>query len=133
MNHFCTYFDRGFLIQGLALWRSLAAHDPMANLWVLALDDEAVDVLRELKERNLTIEEFPLKSAVLADLLKKVKAGDVDTTRGREVLVKMLESGKSADAVMAEVTALRRGVHLEMQSAPPSAGAQPIEAPSGGH
>jgi aspartyl-tRNA(Asn)/glutamyl-tRNA(Gln) amidotransferase subunit B len=61
------------------------------------------DVLRELKERNLTIEEFPLKPAVLADLLKKVKAGDVDTTRGREVLLKMLESGKPADAVMAEL------------------------------
>ena len=61
------------------------------------------DVLRELKERNLTIEEFPLKSAVLADLLKKVKAGDVDTTRGREVLLKMLESGQPPDAVMAEL------------------------------
>ncbi|HVX63612.1 MAG TPA: Asp-tRNA(Asn)/Glu-tRNA(Gln) amidotransferase subunit GatB, partial [Pirellulales bacterium] len=61
------------------------------------------DVLRELKERNLTIEEFPLTPAVLADLLKKVKSGDVDTTRGREVLLKMLESGKSADAVMAEL------------------------------
>ena len=48
MNHYCTYFDRGFLIQGLALWRSLAAQDPDAVLWVLALDDFTVDVLREV-------------------------------------------------------------------------------------
>ncbi len=47
MNHYCTYFDRGFLIQGLALWRSLAAHDVDAVLWVLALDDFTADVLRE--------------------------------------------------------------------------------------
>lgn len=47
MNHYCTYFDRGFLIQGLALWRSLAALDPDAVLWVLALDDFTAEVLRE--------------------------------------------------------------------------------------
>ncbi len=61
------------------------------------------DVLRELKERNLAIEQFPLKPAGLAELLKKVKAGDVDTTRGREVLLAMLNTGKSAEAVMAEM------------------------------
>ncbi len=61
------------------------------------------DVLRELKERNLSIEQFPLKAAGLADLLKKVKAGDVDTTRGREVLLAMLNTGKSAADVMAEM------------------------------
>ena len=48
MNHYCTYFDRGFLIQGLALWRSLAAHDPEASLWVLALDDDAAEALRKV-------------------------------------------------------------------------------------
>lgn len=47
MNHYCTYFDRGFLLQGLALWRSMARHDPDAVLWVLALDEFTADVLRE--------------------------------------------------------------------------------------
>ena len=48
MNHYCTYFDRGFLIQGVALWRSLAAQDHDAVLWVLALDDFTAEVLREI-------------------------------------------------------------------------------------
>jgi hypothetical protein len=55
MNHYCTYFDRGFLAQGLALWRSLARHDPAAVLWVLALDDETAAMLAELDEGNLRV------------------------------------------------------------------------------
>lgn len=47
MNHYCTFFDRGYLIPGLALWRSLAAQDQDAVLWVLALDDFTTAVLRE--------------------------------------------------------------------------------------
>ena len=61
------------------------------------------DVLRELKERKLSIEEFPLRPAALSDLLKKVKAEEIDTTRGRDVFMSMLDSGKSVEAVMAEL------------------------------
>ena len=46
MNRYCTYFDRGYLAQGLAMWRSLEEHDAAATLWVLALDDESATVLR---------------------------------------------------------------------------------------
>ena len=55
MNHYCTYFDRGFLIQGLVLWRSLEKHDETAVLWVLALDDVTAEVLRKLAEPRLRI------------------------------------------------------------------------------
>lgn len=48
MNHYCTYFDRGFLIQGVAMWRSLAARDRDSVLWVLALDEFTAEVLREI-------------------------------------------------------------------------------------
>ena len=47
MNHYCTFFDSAYLIPGVALWRSLAKQDPDAVLWVLALDDETADVLRQ--------------------------------------------------------------------------------------
>ncbi|MSU47622.1 MAG: hypothetical protein EXS37_00740 [Opitutus sp.] len=69
MNHYCTYFDRGFLSQGLALWRSLAAHDAGAVLWVLALDDFTAALLHELGERRLrvvTLAELEAGDAALA-------------------------------------------------------------------
>lgn len=55
MNHYCTYFDRGFLSQGLVLWRSLAANDSAAVLWVLALDDFTAEVLREIGGPQLRV------------------------------------------------------------------------------
>lgn len=55
MNHYCTYFDRGFLTQGLALWRSLQAHEAGAVLWVLALDDFTAELLRDLGEPDLRV------------------------------------------------------------------------------
>lgn len=55
MNHYCTYFDRGFLIQGLALWRSLRRHDSQAVLWVLALDEFAAQALGQLGEAGLNV------------------------------------------------------------------------------
>ena len=75
----------------------LAGDGKLASNWLQQ------DVLRELKERNLAIEQFPLRPAALADLLKKVQAGDVDTTRGREVFLGMLQHGKSAAEVMSEM------------------------------
>lgn len=50
------------MAQGLALWRSLARHDPAAGLWVLALDDETTEVLRKLQDVRL-------KVVALAELL----------------------------------------------------------------
>jgi len=74
VNHYCTYFDRGFLIQGLALWRSLAARDPEAILWVLALDAFTAEVLRELGEERLRV--VALSDLETADpALAAVKSG----------------------------------------------------------
>ncbi|MEO6876182.1 MAG: hypothetical protein ABI222_15300, partial [Opitutaceae bacterium] len=58
MNHYCTSIDGGYLIQGLALWRSLATQDPAATLWVLALDDFAAKELREQGEARLRVVEL---------------------------------------------------------------------------
>ena len=73
IEHYCTYFDRGFLPQGLALWRSLARHDPAAELWVLALDDFTAGVLGELGEPRLHV-------VPLAEL----EAGDPGLARAKE-------------------------------------------------
>lgn len=63
MNAYCTYFDRGYLAPGLAMWRSLAAHDAAAVLWVLALDDETAAVLRAVGGERLRV-------LLLAELLE---------------------------------------------------------------
>jgi aspartyl-tRNA(Asn)/glutamyl-tRNA(Gln) amidotransferase subunit B len=44
-----------------------------------------------------------VRPAPLADLLKAVKAGELDTTRGRAVLAEMLSSGKTSREVMKEL------------------------------
>lgn len=59
MRHYCTYFDRGFLPQGLALWRSLKRHDAGAVLWVLALDEPAATVLRNQAAPDLRVVALP--------------------------------------------------------------------------
>lgn len=55
MNTYCTYFDRNYLAQGLALWRSLERHDPLAHLTVLALDEETAAVLRRAGGARLSV------------------------------------------------------------------------------
>jgi len=58
------------------------------------------DVLRTLNEQQIDISKYPLRPKVLAELLKEVRAGKLDTSRGREVLAEMVSSGLSlAEAV----------------------------------
>jgi hypothetical protein len=74
MNAYCTYFDGGFLAQGLALWRSLQRHDPQAALWVLALDQTTAEVLAQLGDPALRV--VPLAELEAADPeLAAVKTG----------------------------------------------------------
>lgn len=49
------------------------------------------DVLRTLKDRNITIEAMPVSSNALAELIKKIKAGDVPSPRAREVFQAMTD------------------------------------------
>jgi len=58
------------------------------------------DVLRWLGEQQVGVEAFPISAEVLAGLLKKVQGGELTTSRGRDVLAAMLESGKPLEAVM---------------------------------
>jgi aspartyl-tRNA(Asn)/glutamyl-tRNA(Gln) amidotransferase subunit B len=57
-------------------------------------------VLRTLNERQTTIADYPIKVDRLAELLNKVKADELDTSRGRQVLDDMLASGRSAADAM---------------------------------
>jgi aspartyl-tRNA(Asn)/glutamyl-tRNA(Gln) amidotransferase subunit B len=58
------------------------------------------DVLRTLNDHQLTIDQYAVRPQALADLLSKVRVGQLDTSRGREVLADMLASGRSAGDAM---------------------------------
>src|SRR5262245_28638900 len=61
------------------------------------------DVLRLLKEHDLAIEKMPVNAAALADLIKKVKSGEVPSPRAREVFQAMADGGVEAAAAMQSV------------------------------
>jgi aspartyl-tRNA(Asn)/glutamyl-tRNA(Gln) amidotransferase subunit B len=58
------------------------------------------DVLRAIKEKKLTVATFPVGPAQLADLINRVKRGELNTNSGREVLSKMIETGDAADTII---------------------------------
>jgi aspartyl-tRNA(Asn)/glutamyl-tRNA(Gln) amidotransferase subunit B len=66
----------------------------MAGNWIQQ------DVLRVLNEQQIGISKYLLRPQALAELLKEVRAGKLDTSRGREVLAEMLASGRSAAEVI---------------------------------
>ena len=53
MRYYCTYFDRHYLLRGLALYRSLKQHAEPFVLWVLCFDDESASVLTKLSQPDL--------------------------------------------------------------------------------
>ncbi len=58
------------------------------------------DVLRWLGERQVSIGQYPVAAGSLAELIKMVRGGAFETSRGREVLAVMVADRKSlADAV----------------------------------
>jgi aspartyl-tRNA(Asn)/glutamyl-tRNA(Gln) amidotransferase subunit B len=61
------------------------------------------DVSRWLNDNQATIEAFPIEAPRLAALLAKVKSGELETTRARDVFGAMLTSKKSVDDVMADL------------------------------
>jgi len=58
------------------------------------------DVLRTLNERQIDIGRYPVRAPELADLIRRVRAGELETGRAREVLSEMVASGKPAAEVM---------------------------------
>jgi aspartyl-tRNA(Asn)/glutamyl-tRNA(Gln) amidotransferase subunit B len=61
------------------------------------------DVLRTLADRQIAIDRFPISVERLTALLTKVKAGEIDTAKARDVFAAMLDSQKSPDEIMAEL------------------------------
>lgn len=57
-------------------------------------------VLRTLNEDQISIDQFPVTAEGLAALIKVVLDGKMETSRGREVLAHMMESGTTVELAM---------------------------------
>jgi aspartyl-tRNA(Asn)/glutamyl-tRNA(Gln) amidotransferase subunit B len=60
------------------------------------------DVLRTIKEKKLTLAQFPVRPEKLAELINRVKRGELNTNQGREVLGRIIETGEPAEAIIAK-------------------------------
>jgi hypothetical protein len=61
MFSFCTYFDRHYLIKGLALYHSLKKHCQSFKLYILCMDQRSYDILTQLHYDDvelISLEEF---------------------------------------------------------------------------
>jgi len=72
----------------------LVGDGKLASNWVQQ------DVMRTLNEQKVEVAEFKLRPSVLAELLKAVQEGQLDTSRAREVFIEMVASNRSAAEVM---------------------------------
>jgi aspartyl-tRNA(Asn)/glutamyl-tRNA(Gln) amidotransferase subunit B len=58
------------------------------------------DVLRTIKKKKLALDDFPIRPVDLAELINRVKRGELSTNQGREVLGQMIETGETAEAII---------------------------------
>ena len=58
------------------------------------------EVLRTLNERNIALEQFPVRPPALAELVKAVSGGEIEITRAKDVFNEMVASGRSAGEIM---------------------------------
>ncbi len=73
MYHFCTLFDKNYLVQAVALYRSLERTAKQFTLYVLCMDQTAFDMIGKLHRQNLV-------SIHLSELLQDEETREV---RGR--------------------------------------------------
>ncbi|MEC9097336.1 MAG: Asp-tRNA(Asn)/Glu-tRNA(Gln) amidotransferase subunit GatB, partial [Planctomycetota bacterium] len=61
------------------------------------------EVLRILNDQEISIEEFKLSATQLAEMLKLIQSGDLDSSKAKDVFAVMLDSGKSAAEIIEEL------------------------------
>ena len=66
----------------------------------LAINWVNQEVLRHLNETNGSIHQYPVTADAMGDLLKRISAGDLDQSRGKDVLAAMIENNIDAAAAI---------------------------------
>ena len=96
-----TPYDSDVIVsQGAALVEYYVATATGCNDGKLASNWVQQDVLRTLNERGGTIGEFPVRPPALADLLTRVKQGQLDTSRAREVFQRVVTDSSTIAAAI---------------------------------
>jgi aspartyl-tRNA(Asn)/glutamyl-tRNA(Gln) amidotransferase subunit B len=72
-----------------------------ASNWIMSV------LLGQLNDRSLSISEFPVRPAALADLLGRITDGSISGTVAKEVFVEMIDGGRSAEEIV-EAKGLRQ-------------------------
>ena len=70
MYNFCTYFDKNFLFRGLALYYSLIEQKIPFKLHILGLDKTTMNLLFQLKLKNIYLIDLSTLEKVFPELLK---------------------------------------------------------------
>lgn len=95
-------YDAGVLVADQALTRFFedccAGYDQAKKIanWLTSV------LLKEMKDRKCAIDALKLTPAKLVELIKAVEEGVVSNLTGKEVLIEMLDSGKSASVIINE-------------------------------
>src|SRR5262249_36112185 len=61
------------------------------------------DVLREMNERKLSIEQFPIRPQVLAELLKRINSKKITIKSAREVFLDLLNEESTGEITVARI------------------------------
>lgn len=67
---FCTLFDSNYLDKGLSLYRSMKKHIPTFRLYIFAFDDKCLDVLSDMRLKNVIA--VPLKD-IMNETMQRIQ------------------------------------------------------------
>lgn len=69
-HYFCTYFDRNYLLRGIALYHSMRKHCAPFHFWMLCMDVESFETLSKMDLPHVTLISLVDFEMGDADLLK---------------------------------------------------------------
>ena len=102
MHHYCTYFDRNYLLRGLAMYRSLKQHDAPFHFHVLCLDDYTFEVLTKLNQpdlRPIKLSDFERGDTALLEAKGNRSAIEYYFTCTPSILLYVLNNGDDVEIV----------------------------------
>lgn len=74
-RYFCSLFDSGYLIKGIAMFRSLKANCPDCHIFILCMDSQTMDIIQSFGHDYVTC--IPLEAVETPEILEAKK------TRGK--------------------------------------------------